>query len=178
MRRSTGTKRRDLLLGIVFVSSVVAASCTGGGASDPPDVSAAPTTPTTSTVSTSAASDVTEAESSVTEPREAPDSRIRELLDVPPIELLTAESGGGTRPELAWEPVDEAFFYNVVLLDPTGRGYWGWEGTATAVHVGGEPVIKEGLSGPSVIDGMSWQVAAYDSDLNLIALSRKQPIAP
>jgi hypothetical protein len=106
------------------------------------------------------------------------DSQIRELLDIPGIDLLTSEAGGGVRPQLVWEPIDQAFFYNVVVLDPTGRGYWGWEGTVTSVHVGGEPVITEGLSGPSVISGMTWQVAAYDSELNLIALSHMQPIAP
>jgi hypothetical protein len=152
---------------------VLAAGCTGGGT---PVTSEPPATSVTSTSSSpvSVGSDDTVVTTTVA----SVDSRIRELTGVPGMNLLTAESGEGPRPELEWEPVDDAFFYNVVLLDPTGRGYWGWEGTATAVHVGGEPVIKEGLSGPSVIDGMSWQVSAYDSDLKLIALSHQQPIAP
>ena len=152
---------------------ILAAGCTGGGT---PVTSEPPTTSVTSSP-TSTASDGSD-DTSVTTTVESFDSRIRELTGVPGIDLLTPESGEGPRPELEWGPVDDVFFYNVVLLDPTGRGYWGWEGTATAVHVGGEPVIEEGLSGPSVIDGMSWQVSAYDSDLKLIALSHQQPIAP
>ena len=155
--------------------SIVAAGCSASDTSAPPE---GPTTTAAATTSPTTFASSDGADGSVTDPDDATEVEIGELLDISGIDLLTPETGGGARPELTWEPVDHAFFYNVVLLDPTGRGYWGWEGTTTAVHVGGEPVIKEGLSGPSVIDGMNWQVAAYDSDLNLIALSHKQPIAP
>ncbi len=138
--------------------------------------SESPSTSITSTPSSTASGD--SEDTSTTTTIASVDSRIREITGIPVVDLLTPEAGGGARPELAWEPVDQAFFYNVVVLDPSGGGYWGWEGTATAVHVGGEPVITAGLSGPSVIDGMSWQVSAYDSDQNLIALSHQQPIAP
>jgi len=156
------------LLTVVAVMTIFAASCSGPETTAPTSSTASPTSDTTPNAPNTA--NDTDADST--------DSVIRAALGIPPVTLLTPESGGGSRPELAWAVVDGAFFYNVVLLDPTGRGYWGWEGTAAAVHVGGEPVIKEGLSGPSVIDGMTWQVAAYDDDQNLIALSHRQPIAP
>ena len=64
------------------------------------------------------------------------------------------------------------------LYAPSGEVYWSWAGTATQVHVGGEPQLHEGASGPSVIEGMSWAVIAYDADLLPIAVSEQRPISP
>lgn len=167
---------------VLAVLSIVSAGCAESNTSESFESA---TTLATPAPSATTSVDLGTGEDSTAVAEDAPDSQNRErglqipeLVDIPGIDLLTPESGGGVRPEFAWEPIDRAFFYNVVLLDPAGRGYWGWEGTTTAVHLGGEPVIKEGLSGPSVIEGMTWQVAAYDDDLNLIALSHRQPIAP
>lgn len=155
-------------LGAGIALSVAVAGCSAGDTTSSTD--APPIPSTSSTVATDAMSTVPEAQTS--------NDPIAATLGLPGITIVTPESGGGARPELAWRPVDDAFFYNVVLFGPSGRAYWGWEGTTTSVHVGGEPVIKEGLSGPSVIEGMFWQVSAYDNDLNLIALSHQQPIGP
>lgn len=162
---------------VTFLGLTLAVSgCSDGDVTESPATSTTAVVTAASVVDEPAVSDATT--DSTAEPDDSLDSQVRTALGIPGLALLTPMSGAGPRPELAWEPVDGAFFYNVVVLDPTGRGYWGWEGTDTSVHVGGEPVIKEGLSGPSVIDGMTWQVSAYDSDQNLIALSHQQPIAP
>jgi len=103
---------------------------------------------------------------------------IRDALGIDTLTLLTPTSGGGTRPAFEWEPVDDAFMYSVVLRGPDGRGYWGWEGRVTSIHLGGEPLIEEGKPGPSLVEGMSWHVAAYDADFDMIALSRRRSIDP
>ena len=92
--------------------------------------------------------------------------------------LLTPTSGEGTRPLLEWAPVDGAHHYAVYLYAPDGDVYWAWTGEATSVHVGGDPVIEEGLSGPSVAEGMSWAVIANDEDLLPIAVSEQREISP
>lgn len=103
---------------------------------------------------------------------------IRTALGLETMTLLTPTSGGGTRPAFEWEPVDGAFMYSVVLRGPAGRGYWGWEGRETSIHLGGEPVIEEGKPGPSLVEGMSWQVSAYNDDFDMIALSGRRSIGP
>lgn len=94
------------------------------------------------------------------------------------IALITSESGGGIRPLLEWEPVAGVDHYGVYLYAPGGSIYWSWTGTVTAVHVGGEPQLRDGAPGPSIVDGMSWAVIAYDADLLPIAVSPQRPIAP
>lgn len=168
-----------VLLAVVSIVSAGCAESKTSEASAPTTTLATPTPSATTSVEPEIGGDSTAvAEDAADSQNPERDSQIPELVDLPGIDLLTPESGEGIRPEFSWEPIDRAFFYNVVLLDPAGRGYWGWEGTTTAVHLGGEPAIKDGLSGPSVIDGMTWQVAAYDDDFNLIALSHRKPIAP
>jgi hypothetical protein len=93
--------------------------------------------------------------------------------------VLTAPtSGGGARPLLSWDPVDGAGSYVVFVYAPNGDIYWSWSGSDTSVHVGGEPQLGDGVSGPSVAQGMTWGVIAYDADLLPIAVSEKRPIAP
>jgi hypothetical protein len=94
------------------------------------------------------------------------------------VTLLTAVSGGSIRPTLEWEPVTGADHYVAFLYAPDGRVYWSWAGGATAVPVGGEPRLRDDAPGPSVIEGMSWAVIAYDADLLPIAVSELRPIAP
>jgi hypothetical protein len=96
----------------------------------------------------------------------------------PTVELLTPESGSGIRPQLAWSPVDGGSYYLATVYAPDGTPYWTWTGTATAVHVGGDPVLDDDRPGPSVVDGMSWGVVALDDQIVPIALSDRRPIAP
>jgi hypothetical protein len=74
--------------------------------------------------------------------------------------------------------VDGAVGYEVALNGPGGGIYWAGWATGTSIPVGGEPLIDPGLSGPSVSAGMTWSVAAYDADGNLMAVSVIQAIAP
>jgi hypothetical protein len=94
------------------------------------------------------------------------------------IGLLTPEAGGGGRPLLEWEPVPGADHYAVYVYAPDDRVYWAWTGDDARVHVGGEPQLLEGVSGPSISPGMSWAVIAFDADLLPIAVSERREIAP
>lgn len=94
------------------------------------------------------------------------------------IALRTPTSGGGGRPLLEWEGLDGADHYAVYLYAPDGRIYWAWMGRETAIHVGGEPRLREGAPGPNVVAGMTWAVVAYDADLLPITTSEVRPISP
>jgi hypothetical protein len=91
---------------------------------------------------------------------------------LPSIEGLTAAEGAGLQPLLQWEPVSGAATYDVVLYDPAGAAYGAWSGTAAAVVVG------DGAVDPTIAEGMSWAVLAYDDDGAPVAASAQLPIAP
>lgn len=136
-------------------------------------------TPTTATTATPGGTATTTADGATTTTTVAETERppLFEGLDGT-VTLLTAESGEGTRPLLEWEEFPGADHYAVFLYAPSGAVYWSWAGRETSVHVGGEPQLREGASGPSVIEGMSWAVMAYDADLLPLAVSEQRPIAP
>ncbi len=90
----------------------------------------------------------------------------------------TAETGDGIRPLLEWDAVLDADHYGVYLYAPSGATYWAWRGTETSVFVGGATQIREDAAGPSIADGMSWAVIAFDADLLPLAASPLRPIAP
>lgn len=94
------------------------------------------------------------------------------------IELLTPVAGSGIRPLLEWAPVEGASYYMVVVDAPDGSPYWTWTGGATAVHVGGDPVLADDRPGPSIIDGMTWGIVALDDEIVPIAYSERRAIAP
>lgn len=94
------------------------------------------------------------------------------------IELLTPVAGSGIRPRLEWASVEGASHYMVVVDAPDGSPYWTWTGEATAVHVGGDPVLEDDRPGPSIIDGMTWGVVALDDEIVPVAYSERRPIAP
>lgn len=99
--------------------------------------------------------------------------------DVTEMELLTAESGGGERPLIEWEPVEGADSYGLVLFDPEGEPYWAWLGYDTSIYVTGlnepPPVDSEG---PIVIPCMTWTTTAYDSSGEPIAAGGPKRISP
>lgn len=97
---------------------------------------------------------------------------------VDPMTLTTPTSGGGIRPVLAWEPVEAADRYGVYLYAPDGSLYWSWQGRETSVPVGGRPQLREDATGPSVIEGMSWVVIAYNQEQLPIASAGPRPIGP
>ena len=101
-------------------------------------------------------------------------------LGVDPIEQFTASSGGGRWPELAWASVDGAARYSVTVYASDGRAYWAWSGSDESVLMGGFRTRPDESSNmaPMVRQGMTWDVAAFDSDGELIALSSERPISP
>lgn len=98
-------------------------------------------------------------------------------LGLPTMNVLT-EPSDSLRPLLAWEPVDGAASYSVTVWAPTGVGYWAWPTGATSVHLGGDPQLRDDVSGPSTTPGMTWSVLALDDDGAPIAASAETVLHP
>lgn len=98
-------------------------------------------------------------------------------LGLPELVLTTPQAGEGPRPLLTWEPVDGAATYAVTVYAGAGEAArWSWRGEETSVRVGF--VDDTTVGGPNVIDGMTWNVLALDSDDEPIAQSNERPLAP
>lgn len=130
-----------------------------------PAESTAPTTPTTTVAEPSTSAPPTTLVSGVD-------------FGLGQIEVTTPASGGGTRPELAWEPVDGAQQYRVTVFTPDGGPYWATQTDAVRVHVGGEPQLNEDAAGPSISSDMTWRVVALDDDRRPLAISERMPLSP
>jgi hypothetical protein len=91
-------------------------------------------------------------------------------LGLETIVQATATSGGGPRPLLAWEPLDGAASYTVVVFDADGSPWWSWQGEETEVHLGGFQTDAE-IGGPTAGAGVTWVVYAYDADGLTIGVS-------
>lgn len=89
----------------------------------------------------------------------------------------TPVSGGGDRPVLAWEAVDGAGDYVVMVHTSDDAPYWSWATTETQVRVGLTD-RPDTAPGPRVGEGMTWVVVARDGDGLPIATSPRRPIAP
>ena len=164
-RRIRLTARRRTACAVAGAALVVAlAGCSGGDANDAA-VAASPDTSATASAAGTASASPTPADAFLT--------------GMPAISQTTPVSGGGTRPALAWETVDGADHYGVYVYTPDGRPYWSWRGRTTTAYVGGggEP-LNEDAAGPSITEGMTWVVIAYDADLAPVASSPQRPIAP
>ena len=147
-------------LAAITVVALIAAACGGDDATDTATTSTTPAVATTGPTGTGA--------TTTTVVDDGGDGVV----------LTTPTEDVGPRPELAWEPVEGAALYQVVLFAPDGSAYWAWQGTETSVPVGGRPLLREEARGPRVANGMSWSVAAYDADGLPIALSEQRPISP
>lgn len=158
------------LLGYISVILIGAVACTPSGSEIVPSGESTTVSVTTVAAPTRAAT-ATEAVVSET-------LSVGTKLGLPGIELITAESGGGTRPMLEWEVVEGADHYFVSVRTIEGNGYWGWRTEQTSVPVGGLPRLAEDAPGPRIALGMTWSVIAMDVDGNMIAASNYRPIAP
>jgi hypothetical protein len=95
------------------------------------------------------------------------------------IEQLTPEQGVGAYPLFEWTAVQGAARYMLFVFDTNGVMFWGWEGTATSVYLGGlDQPPTPGSMGPALDGPMSWAVIAYDAGGSLIASSAKRPVSP
>lgn len=95
---------------------------------------------------------------------------------LPAMDLIAPASGGGPRPELAWEPVEGADEYSLTIYREDDVAYWAWTGPETSVRVGRTEDLSVG--GPRIEAGMTWTVLAFDADGQVIAQSGERPIAP
>ena len=141
------------------------AACDDGSASDDPPADAT----------------VEEVEPAADEPDEADEAAAagpaRPDLELPGVELTAPASGQGPRPELTWEPVDDAATYAVTLYaGPEAPAVWSWRGEDTSVRVGFVDDATAG--GPNVTEGMTWAVIALDADDEPIAQSEQRRIGP
>jgi hypothetical protein len=124
-----------------------------------------------------------EATLETSEPEPAPEPlELHPLLSLAGIlemENLMPTEGVGVRPRLAWQAVDGAALYAIVIFEADGTPYWAWRHAETGVFVGGiDEALPETNEGPRIGAGMSWQVVAYDADLTPIAAGGIWPIAP
>jgi hypothetical protein len=103
----------------------------------------------------------------------------RPVRGVAGIDVTSRTRGRAERPTLTWSPVIGAADYRVVLLDASRRPYWSWQGTTSSVVVGAtEKPMPTAASGPRVVKGSTWSVAALDGAGRPIALSAPRAINP
>lgn len=96
-----------------------------------------------------------------------------------PIVQTTPESGNGTHPVFAWEPVDGATRYMLFVMDAEGYGYWSWEGSTTNVILGGfDTPPSDTAEGPRLTGPLQWAVVALDADDSFIASSPLRSVVP
>lgn len=151
-----------LLAGIAFVA------CTANGETATTDSPSTATAAPSSTTAPSAGS---------TSPAEATGDgavsvSLQELRGDLGIDTLALDPAidDGPHPVLSWQPVDGAASYWLVLHDADGAPYWAWTGTETSVRVGGgdSPDLNQTAA---IHNEITWSVAAFDEEENLIALS-------
>lgn len=170
---------RSVVLAVALFVAMTA--CSGGGeepsaAEDQSTTTAAPTT--TGQTETTGPETSTEAPTSTTEDPTVV-SDLGELRDDLGVEVLVLEptSETGSHPTLRWQSADGAVSYWLVLQDAAGRPYWAWTGSETSVRVGGGDSADANQTAV-LHEPMTWRVAAFDSDGNLVALSDTADVAP
>jgi hypothetical protein len=94
------------------------------------------------------------------------------------VTLLTPVAGGGARPLLAWEPVNTAATYMVVVYDSEGLAIWSSITKDTEIYLGGSLPIPEENTGPRITADNTWVVYADDANGRVIAASGRSPLNP
>ncbi len=90
--------------------------------------------------------------------------------------LATEPTEPGPRPMLAWDSVDGATTYDLIVLDAEGTPYWAWSGEATGIHLGG--VENPDAVGAWVFEPLTWIVTARDSEGQPLAMSAQAELLP
>jgi hypothetical protein len=101
-----------------------------------------------------------------------------ETWGLPDVAQLTPLVGGGPRPLFEWAPTEGADGYMLWVYTPDGSPYWSWMGSDTSTYLGGAVQLADDRPGPRVIDGMTWVIAAVDTDLEFLAVSERRWIGP
>lgn len=135
------------------------------------------TTTTESMASTTSAA--TDAPESTTTAIGTESGSVRDLREQFGIGVVTLRSTaeGGPHPMLAWEPVDGASAYWLVVKDADGVIYWAWTGEATSVRVGGgdSPDLNQTAA---LHETMTWSVTAIDESGSILAFSDNATVSP
>lgn len=92
-------------------------------------------------------------------------------------ELIATEPiAAGPRPLLAWEPIEGAAAYDLIVLDAAGAPYWAWTGETSSVFIGG--VENPDAVGAWVFEPLTWIVTARDAEGQPLAMSAKAELLP
>ncbi len=157
------------LIAATIAITVIGAACSGSSTTTSSADGATGTTGTTTAAGVSDTTATTSTAAPTTVTTEAMvDGDLRALTGLGPVGLVDP-APVGVQPTLAWEPVDGAEHYRVVVLDGSGDPYWAWLGTDTSVPFGGAD-SGEGLLA-SVHEPMTWTVIAVAADGRTIAIS-------
>lgn len=158
------------LAALIAALALLAAGCGGSTEAETPAATEAGATQTETSATTE--TETAPVETTGTAPVETTEAPASDTPWLATIGIVSAASGGGPQPVLEWEAVEGASSYDVVLDDADGAPYWAWSGSDTRVQVG------DGAIDPSVTDGMTWSVSAYDADGALLAGSAGLAIGP
>lgn len=173
---------------LIAAGLLVAAAC--GGSGDDADVSSG--SDATITVATTIGSEAAQDEPDETDDESAPETTESDPstpvpaevdgdtgllpLTLPAVTVTEGDPGveGAGRPTFAWDAVDGAAEYFVVVhLD--GQPDWGVTTTDTSATVGGA-TLQPNATGPRVTNDMVWYVVASDADGTPIAQSAARPV--
>lgn len=174
-----GTRRVRIAAALAIGLAV--AAC--GGSDEPASASSSTgpaSTPDTAAVTTTAGSttpSTTQGPSSTgTSPSASSIRDLRGDFGIESIALQPADEGG-PHPTLAWDAVDGAATYWLVVHDGDGRVYWAWTGAETQVRVGGgdRPELNQTAA---LHEPMTWSVTAVDASGSLLAFSDVATVSP
>ena len=186
------TNRHPVLIGVTI--TLILAGCGGSpdeetssddAPSSAPDIVIEPV-PTTAEadstdpqVSPSDPSTTTAAAPSTTPPTSGPPQELADVPGLTEITVTTPPSGNGEHPLLAWEPVDPAASYSLVLTQADGQVYWAWSGVESQIWLGGSNDRPPATaSGPYMVEPMTLRVFALNADGAVFAASQPIEIAP
>ena len=99
----------------------------------------------------------------------------RPFGDVALIDATTPTEGNGATPTLAWQLIEGATSYSVIVLDPDGTAWWAWEGPEREVVLGG---VADGPGALVVEAGATWTVIAFDAAGSVLAASLERRLDP
>ena len=182
MMTNRASRRSLLLMSLV----VFLAACSGSDGSD--GVGTEATTATGESAATTQAPTTPQG----TEPGASTASTDAPAEDVPPVDqgvfemredlgiglvVLESVTDAGSHPTLAWQQVQGASSYWLVVHDAEGRPYWAWTGSGTSVRIGGGDRSETNQTA-AVHESLTWRVAAFDADGVLVALSETASLTP
>ncbi len=161
----------------LFALAVVVSACGGTGGDDAAGGDASiDDAESATTVGDASGADETDGDETVETDATTTTTTAPIVVDNPLVEITVAATESGPRPLLAWDAIDGAVDYRVVVLDAQGQPYWAWSGPETEINVGG--VSNPDAAGATVFEPMTWTVAAIDADGVPVAMSAAGALTP